>query len=153
MTQTKRSALKAAGIGDMARWVAEIQVRAGRKVGELSAALEKSAGARTDQPIPANGKRSTKASALKAAKLSTSTANRCERIASIPEAEFEALIAEAKDSHQARRSTNRQARWRYTVTGTATTTRNGDPFETRTRIRNYGHHPRERLTAKLQILP
>ncbi len=74
----------------MEAWVAEIRLRARRKVGNLSAAL------------PAIGHRPGKGSelgtlpkknALKAAGLSKAEAHRCELLARVPEAAFEAYIA------------------------------------------------------------
>jgi len=76
---------------DMERWVAEIRLRARRRVGELSAALETSERARTDLR-PDLGTQ-TKTEALEAAGLSKSEAHRCEQIAKVPAATFETYIA------------------------------------------------------------
>ena len=74
---------------DMERWVAEIRLRARRRVGELSAALGTAQGVR-GEPLPSAGKKSD---ALAAAGLSTSEAHRCEQIAKVPVARFETYIA------------------------------------------------------------
>ncbi len=65
-------------------WAAEIKIRAQRKLGGLSKALEKAhkAGQGSDVQLPAAGK--SKAAALKEAAVSTSEANRCEKIDEIP---------------------------------------------------------------------
>lgn len=64
---------------EMERWVAEIKLRATRRIGELSAALEKAprGGAGGTTKVPAGGKNAV----LKAAGLSTSAAHRAERLA------------------------------------------------------------------------
>lgn len=76
---------------DMERWVAEIRLRARRRVGELSAALEK-------VPVIQNLQGSNsgtlgKEAALEAAGLSRTEAHRCEQLAKVPEAAFETYIA------------------------------------------------------------
>jgi N6-adenosine-specific RNA methylase IME4 len=77
---------------DLEIQAAEIRARARRRIGEISAALEKvvtnSRG--WENVIP-------KASVLSAAGISTSEADRCEDIASIPEEEVEALFAECRE--------------------------------------------------------
>jgi hypothetical protein len=57
-------------------------------IGQITAAMEKAQGKRTDKLRTQNG-RSCKVEALKSAGLSKQEASRCERIASIPEEEFE----------------------------------------------------------------
>ena len=75
---------------------AEIKLRAYRRIGEISAALDKSGGGANPQAtLPTGG--TSKADALKDAGISRSTANRCEQVAKIPEAEFEAYCAQKKD--------------------------------------------------------
>ena len=81
----------------MERWLAEIRLRAKRRIGELSRELETSAGAgghnrRSSQPREEPTKKAT----LAAAGLSTSEANRCEKLAAVPEAAFEEVIEKAK---------------------------------------------------------
>ena len=80
---------------EMEFWVAEIKLRATVRMGELSAGLEKA------QPkngkgsgLPTTGK--TKKQTLADAGVSTSTAQRCERIASVPRQQFEKYIAAQK---------------------------------------------------------
>ena len=75
----------------MELWAAEIKLRATRRIGELSAELETQQG-----PIRSNGGTNTKSEALEAAGLSKATAWRAEQIAAIPEAKFEAYLAEKK---------------------------------------------------------
>jgi hypothetical protein len=86
---------------EMEIWVAEIKLRATRRIGEISRDLGKA-----KQGTAKNGKRGgtnelppggvSKNDALKSAGLSTQTASICERIASIPEKDFETVIAEKK---------------------------------------------------------
>ena len=85
----RRTARVEARDPDMERWVAEIRLRARRRVGELSAALDTAQGARSEL-LPAAGKKSD---ALAAAGLSTSEAHRCEQIAKVPASAFETYIA------------------------------------------------------------
>ena len=77
---------KQRGNVEMECWVAEIKVRASRRIGELSAALQD--GRESNSAV-------TKAATLRAAGLSKMSASRCERIASLNEGEFEAHIAKA----------------------------------------------------------
>lgn len=75
-------------------WVAEIKLRAVRRIGELSAALETAPhGPGRGKSLPADGK-PFKASVLKYAGISTSTAHRAEQVASIPMVEFERHLTE-----------------------------------------------------------
>lgn len=64
----------------MENWVAEIKLRAGRRIGEISAGLERANN--QYNALPGAGK--TKHQTLKGAGLSTSVAHRFEKIASIP---------------------------------------------------------------------
>jgi len=78
---------------EMEKWVAEIKLRARRKIGEYSSKLENAQGKGKDtdaSPLPTAGKKSEQ---LKAAGVSTSVANRCEKLAEIPKDKFEAVIA------------------------------------------------------------
>jgi N6-adenosine-specific RNA methylase IME4 len=80
-------------------WV--IRKRAEDKLGGLSAALDKSQGAR--KPLPVGGKK-LKAEALKAAGISTSAANRYEKFNVLPEAEKERRIARGRAAIEAGKS-------------------------------------------------
>ena len=84
---------------EMEVWLAEVKLRARRRVGEISASLEKIApkesggmkkGIRT-------GANTSKKETLKQAGVSKDVAYRCEKIAEIPEEEFEEVISEAKE--------------------------------------------------------
>jgi N6-adenosine-specific RNA methylase IME4 len=78
-------------------WVAEIRVRAKRRVGELSAALPVSkGGANPSATLPSGGK--SKSEVLQEAGLTTSEAGRCEQLASVAESAFEEFIASAAAS-------------------------------------------------------
>ena len=78
-------------------WVAEIRVRAKRRVGELSAALPVSkGGANPSATLPSGGK--SKSEVLQEAGLTTSEAGRCEQLASVAESAFEDFIASAAAS-------------------------------------------------------
>jgi len=69
---------------ELETWAAEIKLRANRRIGELSAQLEKTQGARSDkQLVPRNGT-SSKLSTLAEAGIRSQQASRCEFIASIP---------------------------------------------------------------------
>jgi hypothetical protein len=73
------------------RGVAEIKLRARRRIGELSSELERAPNHHSRR-IAAT----TKRDALKAAGLSLADAKRCERIFRVPEEPFERVIAERK---------------------------------------------------------
>ena len=75
---------------DMERWVAEIRLRARRRIGELSAALETA-----PNQHARSGGGTTKVEALAAAGISKTEAHRCEQIARVPVAAFEAYVATA----------------------------------------------------------
>lgn len=79
---------------ELEQWAAEIKFRAQRAIGELSAALEKQNGG--FGIVPTGGK--YKAEVLAEANISTSTANRYEKLASIPLADVEAFIAKHKEA-------------------------------------------------------
>lgn len=79
------------------QWIAEIELRAKRRIGELTKDLEKGTpknGHRHE--LPTSGK--FKKDALADAGISLSEANRCEQIAAVPAAKFEAVLAEHKES-------------------------------------------------------
>ena len=80
---------------DMEIWLAEMKLRARRRIGEISAPLDKGAGPGRGKTIPSGGK-PFKTQPLKQAGLTTSVANRCEKIADIPEEKFESIIADAQ---------------------------------------------------------
>lgn len=86
---------------EMEQWLSEIKLRARRRIGEISKGLEtitaEESGAAGGKGLPTTGK-SLKKDILKAAGLSTSVANRCEKIALIPQDEFEAALQDAKDN-------------------------------------------------------
>lgn len=78
---------------ELEAWVAEIRLRARRRIGALSTELERVQGFAIRSKSGTNGKRAT----LKAAGLSAAEAHRCERIFSVPEQDFERVIAERKE--------------------------------------------------------
>lgn len=82
---------------EMEVWLSEIKLRADRRIGEISNDLEKAkpGGAGGGSELPTGGK-IAKNEALKQAGISTSTAHRCEQLASLSEAEIEQVVAEAK---------------------------------------------------------
>ena len=79
---------------EMEAWVAEIRLRARRRIGELSAGLE------TQDRSVSRSERGTraKAEALASAGISRTEAHRCEQVARVPFATFEGYIAEARQS-------------------------------------------------------
>lgn len=93
----KAAALKAYALqrkdADMHRWLAEIELRARRRIGELTAELERAA----NQHARRNGATS-KREALREAGISKDEAHRCERIASVPANTFERVLAEKHDA-------------------------------------------------------
>lgn len=81
---------------DLEKQAAKIRLRAKRRIGELSKALDKAASGRAAVSLPDNGK--SKTEALKAAGLSKSEAHRCEQVASVPEEEFDAYLVKCDQS-------------------------------------------------------
>ncbi len=82
---------------DMEVQVAEIKLRALRRMGELSKALEKvTTIGGGEVGIPSGGK--PKSEQLADAGVSTSAANRAEQLADVPEDEFEQSLAEHRDA-------------------------------------------------------
>ncbi|UUZ49509.1 hypothetical protein LP420_04230 [Massilia sp. B-10] len=77
---------------ELEQWAAEIKLRAQRAIGKLSAALDKKQG--NKGKLPSGGKFKTKV--LAEAGISTSTANRYEKLATIPESEVEEYITHSK---------------------------------------------------------
>lgn len=77
---------------EMELWLAEIRLRARRRIGELSAALDKSKGGANPTATLRDGATS-KREALAAAGISKDEAHRCEQLARVPEADFDAYIA------------------------------------------------------------
>jgi hypothetical protein len=75
--------------------VAEIRLRAQRRIGELSRDLDRVQGENLPNVSPSghSGKRAT----LAAAGVSKSQAHRCEQIAAVPADAFEALLATARE--------------------------------------------------------
>lgn len=85
---------------EMENWVAEIRVRAKRRIGELSAVLEKApCGPGRGKSLSEAGK-PFKAATLKAAGISTTEGFRCEQLAAVPEPDFERFIAEVQARNQ-----------------------------------------------------
>jgi N6-adenosine-specific RNA methylase IME4 len=83
---------------EMERWVSDIRVRAKRKLGELSAALEHA-------PVIENvqGRNAAtlgKRAALAAAGITKDEAHRCEQLAKVAEPEFEAFLAQKATAGQ-----------------------------------------------------
>jgi hypothetical protein len=75
------------------RRACEIRLRAERKAGKLSAKLGKKPGTRTDkQPRSGVARGSTKAEQLKAAGVSPRQAKEWEKLAAVPEQQFEAAL-------------------------------------------------------------
>ena len=91
-TEALRLYARQANDRDMEVWTSEIKVRAVRRIGELSAALETAQGYR--EPLPDIRK---KCDVLADAGISTSSAHEYERVAAIPEDEFEQHIAESRE--------------------------------------------------------
>ena len=78
---------------ELEQWAAEIKFRAQRAIGELSSALETQKGG--FGIVPTGGKH--KAEVLADAGISTSTANRYEKLAAVPEPVIEEIIAKSKE--------------------------------------------------------
>jgi len=113
---------------EMERWVAEIRLRARRRVGELSAELDTAA----NQHARRSGATS-KREALSAAGLSKDEAHRCEQLARVPEASFEAYIATKKAAGKAvtadevaRMVTKRERKVAVTTVADAATVKTSD---------------------------
>lgn len=90
---------KQANDTDLELWMAEIKLRARRRIGEITIEIEKA------KPGPSNELScsgatylKTKSSILKDAGIEKTLASRCEKIAKIPEIKFEQVIAEAKEN-------------------------------------------------------
>jgi len=77
---------------------AEQALRVRRRLGELTACLEKSQGKRTDRQLPVTMTGSSKADLLASAGIDENAARRAEVIAIIPEDQFQAIIDRIKDS-------------------------------------------------------
>ena len=75
-------------------WLADIRIRAQRRLGEMSLALEKSSGCNLPNVGPKDhpGKREV----LKAAGISKAAANRCEQVARVEKHVFEALVGASR---------------------------------------------------------
>jgi hypothetical protein len=75
------------------RKACEIRLRAERRAGQISKTLNKAPGARTDiEPLSHGERGSTKQEALEAAGVSVNQAHRWEKLADIPEDQFEASL-------------------------------------------------------------
>ena len=75
------------------RQACEIRLRAERKAGKLSAELERSSGGRPGKTLPTMG-RVSKAGALHKAGVSPKQAENWEKLAAVPDQEFEAALAD-----------------------------------------------------------
>ncbi|MDB4873347.1 MAG: hypothetical protein JWL97_4351 [Gemmatimonadales bacterium] len=93
-SEAMRLYAKQANDTELEQWAAEIKLRAQRAIGEISLSMEKQKGG--FGMLPTGGKH--KAEALADAGISTSTANRYEKLAAIPEEAVEAFIAASKDA-------------------------------------------------------
>lgn len=80
----------------LVEWATEIKVRAERKAGELTRELEKNPGKRKDLTSPHDAGR-LKGEILAEAGISTQTASRWEKLAAVPEDQFEQAVAAAKE--------------------------------------------------------
>jgi len=83
--------------------IAELNIRAMRRLGEISAALEKSKGGQPHQKkstLPNSGRVETKTATLANAGIDIRRANEAEKLAAIPEKVFETKIAEAKEASE-----------------------------------------------------
>lgn len=78
---------------ELEQMAAEIKLRAQRAIGELSAALEKQ---KNQAALPTGGK--SKGEVLADAGISTSAANRYEKLAAIPEPVIEEVIAKSREA-------------------------------------------------------
>jgi len=86
--------------GEMQNTAAEMKIRAQRKGGRLISTLETTPGKRSDLTSSAHGTGSTKKEELKKVGMKTGTADRWEKIASIPEKTFERHITETKEKNE-----------------------------------------------------
>lgn len=88
---------------DMECWLAELKLRARRKIGEISKYLEtitpQKSGAMAHTGMSTIGHTSKK-NTLKSAGISHAVSVRCEQIADIDKAEFEAVVTEAKEKQK-----------------------------------------------------
>jgi hypothetical protein len=82
-----------AGNFEAERRACEIRLRAERKAGELSKKIDKSPGGRPAKTLPTMGRVSTKQETLAAAGVSVRQAERWEKLADVPEEQFEAALA------------------------------------------------------------
>jgi len=78
---------------DLERWSATIKLRATRRLGEISAAIPKTQGARHGKGTSSNVRTKSKHEVLAQAGVSKQDANRAEQVAAIPETEFEEVLA------------------------------------------------------------
>ena len=75
------------------RRACEIRLRAEKKAGQLSKKIETAPGTRTDLPLGSMQRGSTKREALQTAGVTTDQAHRWEKLADVPEDQFEAALA------------------------------------------------------------
>ena len=88
---------------DMERWLAELKIRARRKLGEISSQLEKvtpkEKGNRAHS-VSDTADANSKTKTLKDAGIHPRLAQRCEKLLEIDESEFEAVILDAKEHNK-----------------------------------------------------
>jgi hypothetical protein len=95
-----RAYAKQRGDHQIETWAAKIKIRATRRIGQLTLSLGKGhgEGKRGKVKLPPSG--SLKNEVLEAAGITSQIASRCERIAAIPEEEFEAVLAEKETKEE-----------------------------------------------------
>lgn len=85
---------------DMEIWLAEVKLRARRRIGEISRELDKAEPGPIGKDTSHRWEVTPKSEVLEQAGISTSTANRCEKIACIPAEEFEQVIGQSKEENR-----------------------------------------------------
>lgn len=86
---------------ELEAWVAEIRLRARRRVGELTSELERGRGPGRGSKIQLSKGGKFKNDALKEAGLSVAEAHRCEQIAQVPEGEISAALGKSPSGRAA----------------------------------------------------
>ncbi len=82
---------------DMANWAAEIRIRAERRMGEMLREQDKNKGGTAEKESYPSHDASSRTPTLKEVGITHSESSRAQKIASVPEDEFEAVIAEHKE--------------------------------------------------------
>ena len=80
----------------LVEWATEIKVRAERKAGEMLAEMERHPGKRTDRTSDHDGPRSLK-EVLEANNIAPTTAKRWQKLAAVPDEQFEQAVEAAKE--------------------------------------------------------